>query len=82
MGNSVYDEEASTNSKGEKGDVIVESSSAVSSEALAQGNSWAAKTLRLAGKFKIEQRGIERVPETERTDTNGIINVGTMVQPV
>ncbi|KZP07736.1 purine-cytosine permease-like protein [Athelia psychrophila] len=78
MGNSVYDEEASTNSKGEKGDVIVESSSAVSSEALAQGNSWAAKTLRLAGKFKIEQRGIERVPETERTDTNGIINVGTM----
>ncbi|KIM75641.1 hypothetical protein PILCRDRAFT_827071 [Piloderma croceum F 1598] len=43
-----------------------------------QGNTWPAKLQRLARKFKIEQRGIERVPENERTDINGVINVGTM----
>jgi len=37
---------------------------------------------RLAGKFNIEQRGIERVPENERTDTGvkGLLNVMTMVR--
>ena len=30
------------------------------------------------GRFDIEQRGIERVPGDERTDTNGAISVGTM----
>jgi NCS1 nucleoside transporter family len=45
---------------------------------LTKGDSWTAKLQRFAGKFKIEQRGIERVPEDERTDTNGIVKVGTM----
>lgn len=36
------------------------------------------KLQRLAGKFKVEQRGIERVPEDERTDTS-YWNIGTMV---
>jgi hypothetical protein len=45
-----------------------------------QGDTWPAKLQRLARKFKIEQRGIERVPENGRTDINGVINVGTMVR--
>jgi hypothetical protein len=45
-----------------------------------QGNTWPAKLQRLARKLKIEQRGIERVPENERPDVNGVINVGTMVR--
>lgn len=42
------------------------------------GNSWYAKCQRLAGKLGVEQRGIERVPEDERTDTT-MSKVGTMV---
>lgn len=38
------------------------------------------KIQRFAGTFKIEQRGIERVQEDERTDTS-LVNVGTMVCP-
>ena len=33
---------------------------------------------RLAGKFGVEQRGIERVPEDERTDKN-LFKVATLV---
>jgi hypothetical protein len=77
MGRSHFDEEASLGEK-EK-DVIVIETGAVPTEEFERGNSWSAKLQRLAGKFKIEQRGIERVPENERTDTNGVINVGTMV---
>ena len=43
-----------------------------------RGNSWYAKCQRLAGKLGVEQRGIERVPEDERTDTT-MSKVGTMV---
>lgn len=50
----------------------------VPKEAFAEGNSLYAKIQRVAGRFNIEQRGIERVPEDERTDTN-LANVGTMV---
>lgn len=75
MGHSEYDEEASA---GEK-DQYVADTSVVPEEDLSKGNSWSAKLQRLAGKLKIEQRGIERVPENERTDTNGVVNVGTMV---
>lgn len=51
---------------------------AVPKDAFTEGNSMYAKIQRFAGRFKIEQRGIERVPEDERTDTN-LANVGTMV---
>lgn len=78
MGHSQFDEENSIGEKGEK-DVYVVETGAVPTETLVQGNSWTAKLQRLAGKLKIEQRGIERVPEDERTDTNGVTNVGTMV---
>ena len=36
----------------------------------------------IAGKFGVEQRGIERVPEDERTDNKRpLLNVATMVSP-
>ena len=54
---------------------------AVPGESFEYGNSTYAKLQRIAGKFKIEQRGIERVPEDERTDTGfkALLNVSTMV---
>lgn len=51
---------------------------AVPGESFEYGNSLYAKVQRLAGKFNIEQRGIERVPESERTDTS-YFNIGSMV---
>jgi hypothetical protein len=53
-------------------------SGAVPGETFVQGNSTYAKIQRLAAKFHVEQRGIERVPEDERFD-NSLLNVGTMV---
>lgn len=52
--------------------------SAVPGESFEYGDSTYAKLQRLAGKFKVEQRGIERVPEDERDD-HSLLNVGTMV---
>jgi hypothetical protein len=42
------------------------------------GDSLYAKLQRLGGKMNVEQRGIERVPEDERTD-NSYWNIGSMV---
>ncbi|KAL9021975.1 MAG: hypothetical protein Q9185_000846 [Variospora sp. 1 TL-2023] len=42
---------------------------AVPGESFAIGDSLYARIQRFAGKYSIEQRGIERVPEDERTDT-------------
>ncbi|KAB2574544.1 Permease cytosine/purines uracil thiamine allantoin [Lasiodiplodia theobromae] len=50
---------------------------AVPGESFEYGNSLYARIQRLAGRFNIEQRGIERVPEDERTD-HSLLNVGTM----
>ena len=59
----------------------VGSDGAVPGESFEYGNGFYAKAQRLAGKLKIEQRGIERVPEDERTDTGfrALLNVSTMV---
>ncbi len=51
---------------------------AVPAETFEIGDSLYAKLQRFAGRCKIEQRGIERVPENERTDGN-LVKVGTMV---
>ena len=51
---------------------------AVSGEVFVTGDSLYAKTQRFVTKFGVEPRGIERVPEDERTDTN-LRKVGTMV---
>ena len=50
----------------------------VPGESFEIGNSLYARAQRLVGKYGVEQRGIERVPEDERTDTN-LVKVGTMV---
>lgn len=64
----------------EVGNVSVDRNSdgAVPGESFAYGNSWYAKIQRLAGKLNIEQRGIERVPENEQTDTS-YFNISSMV---
>lgn len=56
---------------------------AVPGESFEIGNSYYAKLQRLAGKFQVEQRGIERVPEDERTDVGfkALLNTSTMVCP-
>ena len=51
-----------------------------SSQRAAKSKSWTAKLQAFLGKYHIEQRGIEPVPEDERTDTNGVITIGTMVR--
>ncbi|WPH01683.1 Hypothetical protein R9X50_00453500 [Acrodontium crateriforme] len=59
---------------------FVESDGAVPGESFEYGTGLYAKCMRLAGKFKMEQRGIERVPEDERTDAGfkALLNVSTM----
>ncbi|KAI9924974.1 hypothetical protein ASPWEDRAFT_45096 [Aspergillus wentii DTO 134E9] len=53
------------------------SDNAVRGESFVYGNSLYAKIQRLAGKLNIEQRGIERVPAEEQTDTS-YFNIGSM----
>ena len=59
---------------------VVDTSHAVPSASLATGSSLTARLLRAAGKLGVEQRGIERVPEDERTETGfkALLNVSTM----
>ena len=51
---------------------------AVSGETFITGDTPYAKIQRAVSKFGVEPRGIERVPEDERTDTN-LMKVGTLV---
>lgn len=62
----------------EKNGIYVDEAGAVPGESFAYGNSAYAKIQRFAGRFGVEQRGIERVPENERTDKS-LRKVGTMV---
>lgn len=52
---------------------------AVPGQSFEYGGSMYAKIQRLAGKLNIEQRGIERVPAEEQTDTS-YFNIGSMVR--
>lgn len=63
---------------------LVTEDGAVPGESFVYGNSLYAKCQRIAGKFHVEQRGIERVPEDERTDVGfkSLLNVSTMVRVV
>lgn len=63
----------------EKTGIYVDETGAVPGESFAYGNTTYAKIQRFAGRYKIEQRGIERVPENERTDKSLHI-IGTMVR--
>ena len=58
--------------------VYADDAGAVPGESFTRGDSLYARVQRIAGKYSVEQRGIERVPEDERTDTN-LAKVGTMV---
>ena len=51
---------------------------AVPAETFIVGDSFYAKAQRLAGKFGVEQRGIERVPSDERLPA-GMSQIGTLV---
>ncbi|KAJ9645523.1 uncharacterized protein PV06_07792 [Exophiala oligosperma] len=57
--------------------VVPDASGAVHGESFVTGNTLYARLQRLAGRFGVEQRGIERVPEDERTDKS-TLKVGTM----
>jgi len=57
---------------------VSDASGAVHGESFVVGTTPYAKLQRLAGRFGVEQRGIERVPENERTDKS-TVKVGTMV---
>jgi len=58
--------------------VAPDESGAVPGESFVTGNTLYARLQRLAGRFGVEQRGIERVPDDERTD-KVTYKVGTMV---
>ena len=57
---------------------FVDEAPAVSGEVFVTGDTLYARIQRAVSKFGVEPRGIERVPENERTDTN-LRKVGTMV---
>ncbi|KZF24416.1 purine-cytosine permease [Xylona heveae TC161] len=76
MGVPDYDIENGGAASSEK-QTYTDTPGAVRGESFEYGNGFYAKVQRLAGKLKIEQRGIERVPEDERNDTS-ILNVGSM----
>lgn len=56
----------------------VDESGAVPGDTFDAATGVTGKLQRLAGRFGVEQRGIERVPEDERTDKS-VVKVGTMV---
>ncbi|KAL9618912.1 MAG: hypothetical protein Q9160_006437 [Pyrenula sp. 1 TL-2023] len=56
---------------------LVDESGAVPGDTFDVGTGLTGKLQRLAGRFGVEQRGIERVPEDERTDKS-VFKVGTM----
>lgn len=68
-----------TNSYDEKrhSTIVPDESGAVHGESFEYGNTLYAKLQRAVGRYGVEQRGIERVPEDERTDKS-VVKVGTM----
>lgn len=70
-----YDVEATA----EKDTNSIPDDGAVPAETFTVGESWYVKTQRLAGRFGVEQRGIERVPSDERDSKAGMSQIGTLV---
>ena len=60
--------------------VYTDEAPAVHGDVFITGDSTYAKLQRFVSRFGVEPRGIERVPEDERTDKN-LMKVGTMVCP-
>ena len=61
--------------------VYTDEAPAVPGEVFITGDTLYARMQRAVSKFGVEPRGIERVPESERTDTN-LRKIGTMVGPL
>ncbi|KAL1982708.1 hypothetical protein VTN96DRAFT_959 [Rasamsonia emersonii] len=59
------------------GNLLYDDTGAVPGESFEYGDSLYARLQRFAGKLRVEQRGIERVPDDERTDTS-YTNIGSM----
>ncbi|KFX94402.1 hypothetical protein V490_04366 [Pseudogymnoascus sp. VKM F-3557] len=57
--------------------ITITPTEALHGEDIEKGNTMYAKLARMGTKMKVEVRGIERVPEDERTDTS-YLNIGTM----
>ncbi|KAF2006391.1 purine-cytosine permease [Amniculicola lignicola CBS 123094] len=76
MGYDNYNHDVEKDAIG-SGSLGSEDRAAIPGESFEYGNGVTAKLQRLAGKFHVEQRGIERVPEDERDDTS-LLNVATM----
>ncbi len=72
-----YDVEYNAAEEKHRSVIKPDGSGAVPGESFAAGNTLYAKIQRFVGRFGVEQRGIERVPEDERTDTS-TMKVGTM----
>lgn len=77
---AIVETKSDVESNGEKKDVVrgYVGADGVHQEDFAAGTSTYARLQRLAGKFGVEQRGIERVPDDERVN-DAIANVGTLV---
>lgn len=60
--------------------IDTDATTGVPGESFEIGNTLYARLQRVVGKYGVEQRGIERVPEDERTDSS-LVKVGTMVLP-
>lgn len=76
--NKAYDMEYNAAGEKHRSSIIPDESGAVPGESFVHGNSTYAKLQRMVTKFGVEARGIERVPEDERTDKS-TMKVGTMV---
>jgi hypothetical protein len=74
---SAYDIEYDAAEK-HRSSIVPDDSGAVHGESFVVGDTLYARLQRFVGRYGVEQRGIERVPEDERTDTN-TYKIGTMV---
>lgn len=74
-----YDMEYNAASEKHRSSIVPDESGAVPGESFVHGDSTYAKLQRLVTRFGVEARGIERVPDDERTDKS-TMKVGTMVR--
>lgn len=76
MSKNEYDVEAAKETS--ESSVDIQNDGAVHAETFEMGTGLVGKLQRLAGRFGVEQRGIERVPADERLN-DGMSTIGTLV---
>jgi hypothetical protein len=77
--NKAYDMEYNAAGEKHRSSIIPDETGAVPGETFLRGDSTYAKIQRAVSRYGVEARGIERVPDDERTDKS-TMKVGTMVQ--